>query len=169
MNEVSLGTNWACFGTAVTGTGTSTTKTIARMSGNRKAYLFGSKDQCEVAIPAMGLQAMGLGSGEYYTSLTASTSNQTCTLNNSASSLCDSIDEMIGSNAWTATCIGIYAGYRDSMYIYCDSSSTNTSATITKYGSTVRIKAGAGYTVPCYCPDTTIRLGFYPMQMYVYT
>ena len=168
MSEISPGANWACFGTAVTGTGSSSTATVVRLSGNRKAYLFGCKDQCEVAIPAMGAEVIGLGSKEYYQSLTASTSYQTCTLNNGASSLCESIDDMVGSTSWTATCIGIYAGYRDSMYIYCDNAPTNTSATITKSGSTVRIKAGAGYTVPCYCNNTTIRLAFYPMHMYVY-
>ena len=169
LTEKSLGSYWPCFGTAVTGTGSSTSKEIARLSGSRTAYLFGVKDQCNVAIPAMGAQAMGLGSGEYYVSLTASTSYQTCTKNSQATTLCSAIDDMVGSTSWTANCIGIFAGYRDSMYIYSDSSSTNTSATISKSGSTVRIKAGAAYTVPCYCPSTTLRLAFYPMQMFVYT
>ena len=169
MQEVSLGSNWACFGTSVTGTGKTTSKSVVRLSGNRKAYLFGTKDQCEASVPIMGAEIIGLGSGEYYQSLTASTANQTCTVNLPATTLCGEIDAMVGSSSWTANCIGIFAGYRDSMYIYTDYAPTNTSATITKSGNTVRIKAGAGYTVPCYCNDSTIRLAFYPMHMYVYT
>lgn len=168
MQEVSLGSNWACFGTSVTGTGKTTSKSVVRLSGNRKAYLFGTTDQCEASIPIMGAEIMGLGSDEYYQSLTASTANQTCTVNLPATTLCGEIDAMVGSSSWTANCIGIFAGYRDSMYIYTDYAPTNTSATITKSGNTVRIKAGAGYTVPCYCNNSTIRLAFYPMHMYVY-
>lgn len=168
MQEVSL-SKWACFGTAVTGTGSTTTKSVARLSGNRKAYLFGTTDQCEASVPIMGAEIMGLGSGEYYQSLTASTSYQTCTVNLAATTLCGEIDAMVGSSSWTANCIGIFAGFRDGMYIYTDYAPTNTSATITKSGNTIRIKAGSGYTVPCYCNNSTIRLAFYPMHMYVYT
>ncbi len=166
--ERTLGGKWPCFGTAVTGTGSSTSKTIARISGPRAAYLFGYTDQCEIAVPVMGAEVMGLGSGEYSKSLTASTSSQTCTLNNSASTLCDEIDSLLGSSSWTASCIGIFAGYRDSMYIYADYAPTNTAATITKSGNTVRIKAEAAYSVPCYCDNSTVRLGFYPTQMFAH-
>ena len=106
---------------------------------------------------------------EYFQSLTASTSYQTCTVNLAATTLCGEIDAMVGSSSWTANCIGLFAGFRDNMYIYTNSAPTNTSATITKSGNTVRIKAGSGYTVPCYCNNSTIRLAFYPMHMYVYT
>ena len=163
-----LGGKWPCFGTAVTGTGSSASNTIARISGPRAAYLFGFTDQCEIAVPAMGAQAVGLGSREYYASLTASTSVQTCTLNLAATTLCGAIDEMLGSSSWTATCIGVFAGFRDNMYIYSDSSATNTAATITKSGNTVRIKADAGYSVACYSDNSTVRLAFYPMYMFAH-
>ena len=152
----------------MTGTGSSRSNTIALISGPRAAYLFGFTDQCEVAVPAMGAQPMGLGSGEYYKSLTASTSYQTCTVNQAATTLCGKIDELLGSSSWTASCIGVFAGFRDSMYIYSDSSATNTAATITKSGNTVRIKADAGYSVSCYCDNSTVRLGFYPMYMFAH-
>ena len=160
---------WPCFGTSVTSTGSSTSSSVVRLSGNRTGYLFGDTGQCEVAIPAMGAEVMGLGSGYYNASLTSSTSTQTCTLNAGASTLCNAIDNMIGSTSWTASCIGIFAGYDESMYLYCRQAPTNTSATITKSGSTVRIRAGAAYVVSCDCKNTTVRLGFYPMHMYVYT
>ena len=160
---------WPCFGTSVTSTGSSTSSSVVRLSGNRKGYLFGAEGQCEVAIPAMGAEVMGLGSGYYNASLTSSTSTQTCTLNAGASTLCNAIDNMIGSTSWTASCIGIFAGYDEGMYLYCRQAPTNPSATITKSGSTVRIRAGASYVVSCDCKNTTVRLGFYPMHMYVYT
>lgn len=160
---------WPCFGTSVTSTGTSTSDSVVRLSGNRKGYLFGDTGQCEVAVPAMGAEVMGLGRGWYNASLTSSTSTQTCTLNAGASTLCNAIDTLIGSTSWTASCIGIFAGYQESMYLYCRQAPTNTSATITKSGSTVRIRAGAAYVTSCDCESTTVRLGFYPMHMYVYT
>ena len=168
LTEKSL-SYWPCFGTSVTSTGTAKTDSVVRLSGNRKGYLFGTTGQCEVSVPAMGAEVMGLGSGWYNASLTSSTTNQTATLNTGATSLCSAIDSMVGTTSWTASCIGIFAGYQESMYLYCRQAPTNTSAIITKSGSTVRIKAGAAYTIGCDCNSATVRLGFYPMHMYVYT
>ena len=160
---------WPCFGTSVTGGGSATSETVARISGNRTAYLYGGVGQCAVSIPAMGAGSIGLGSGYYKASLTSSTSNQTCTRNAGAEYLCNAIDVAVDSSSWTAECIGIFAGYGESMYIYSDNTPTMTSATITKSGSTVRIRAGGAYQLPCYQESSTVRLGFYPQFMNVYT
>lgn len=160
---------WPCYGTSVTGTGSATSDTVARLSGNRTAYLFGSAGQGVMSMPAMGAGSIGLGSGWYKASLTSSSSTQTCTLNSAASTLNQSIDTMVDSSSWTATCIGIFTGWQLNMHLYSDYTPTLTSATITKSGSTVRISAGGAYTVPAYGQSSTVRLGFYPMFMNVYT
>lgn len=160
---------WPCYGTSVTGTGSATGDVVARLSGNRTAYLFGSAGQGVMSMPAMGAGSIGLGSGWYKASLTASTSTQTVTTNSAASTLNSYLDTMVGSSSWTATCIGIFTGWQENMHLYSDYTPTLTSATITKSGSTVRIKAGGAYTVPAYGEKSTVRLGFYPMFMNVYT
>lgn len=160
---------WPCYGTSVTSGGSATTETIARLSGNRTAYLFGSAGQGVVSMPPMGAESIGLGSGWYKAYLTASTSSQTCTLNSAAGTLDQYIDTMVDSNSWTATCIGIFGGWQEQMHLYSDFTPTQVSATITKSGSTVRIKAGGAYGMNCYGESSTVRLAFYPMFMNVYT
>lgn len=160
---------WPCYGTSVTGAGSATSDTVARLSGNRTAYLFGSAGQGVVSMPAMGAQSMGLGRGWYKASLKSSSSTQTCTLNSAASTLDQYIDSMVDSSSWTATCIGIFTGWQENMHLYSDFTPTLTGATITKSGSTVRIRAGGTYTVPAYGESSTVRLAFYPMFMNVYT
>ena len=169
----STGTSyWPCFGTSVTGVGKTHSDTIARMTGNRTAYLYGGEGGCMVAVPAMGFGSIGMGNDSFKAYLTTSTSQQTCTLNSAASILCSAIDSMVGSSSWSASCVGIFAAYNESMYIYCDYTPTMTSATITKSGSTVRIRAGGAYDSNCYTNNTnnsTVRLGFYPQYMQVTT
>ena len=160
---------WPCYGTSVTGTGSATSETVARLSGNRTAYLFGSAGQGVMSMPPMGAGSIGLGSGFYKASLTSSTSAQTVTTNSAADTLNSYIDTMVDSSSWTATCIGIFTGWQENMHLYTDYTPTLTGATITKSGSTVRIKAGGAYTVPAYGQSSTVRLAFYPMFMNVYT
>lgn len=166
VNEVQY-SRWPCFGTAVTGSGTKKSSDVAQISGGRNINYMAMDTQCLVSLDVMGAQPMGVNN--YYTSLTTSTNVQTAVLNSYASDLCSLIDDLVGSTTWSCSAKGIFAGYEDSpLYIYSNSSATNTTCTITKTGSSVRIKAMAGYTVPCYCSTSTCRIGFYPITMSIY-
>ena len=159
--------NWPCFGTAVTGSGTKKSATVAQIAGGRNINYMAWDTQCLVSLDVMGATPMGVD--KYYTSLTASTNVQTAVLNPYASNLCSLIDDLVGSTTWSCSAKGIFAAYEDSpMYIYSNSSATNTTCTITKTGSSVRIKAMAGYSVPCYSSTSTCRIGFYPITMSIY-
>lgn len=158
---------WPCFGTAVTGSGTKKSSDVAQISGGRNINYMAMDTQCLVSVDVMGAQPMGVNN--YYASLTTSTNVQTAVLNSYASDLCSLIDDLVGSTTWSCSAKGIFAGYEDSpLYIYSNSSATNTTCTITKTGSSVRIKAMAGYTVPCYSSTSTCRVGFYPITMSIY-
>ena len=166
VNEVQY-SRWPCFGTAVTGSGTKKNSDVGQISGGRNINYMAMDTQCLVSLDVMGSQPMGVNN--YYASLTTSTNVQTAVLNSYASDLCTLIDELVGSTTWSCSAKGIFAGYEDSpLYIYSNSSATNTTCTITKTGSSVRIKAMAGYTVPCYCSTSTCRIGFYPITMSIY-
>lgn len=166
VNEVQY-SRWPCFGTAVTGSGTNKSADVAQISGGRNINYMAMGSQCLVSMDVMGAQPMGVT--KYYASLTTSTNVQTSVMNSYASDLCSLIDDLVGSTTWSCSAKGIFAGYEDSpMYIYSNSSATNTTCTITKTGSSVRIKAMAGYTVPCYCSTSTCRIGFYPITMSIY-
>ena len=166
VNEVQY-SRWPCFGTAVTGSGTNKNADVSQISGGRNINYMAQGNQCLVSLDVMGSQPMGVT--KYYASLTTSTNVQTAVLNSYASDLCTLIDDLVGSTTWSCSAKGIFAGYEDSpLYIYSNSSATNTTCTITKTGSSVRIKAMAGYTVPCYCSTSTCRIGFYPITMSIY-
>lgn len=166
VNETQY-SRWPCFGTAVTGSGTKKSVTVAQISGGRNINYMAMGSQCLVSLDVMGGTPMGVD--KYYTSLTTSTNVQTSVMNTYASNLCTLIDELVGSTTWSCSAKGIFAGYEDDpLYIYSNSSATNTTCTITKTGSSVRIKAMAGYTVPCYCTSSTCRIGFYPITMSIY-
>ena len=166
VNEVQY-SRWPCFGTAVTGSGTKKNSDVSQISGGRNINYMAMDTQCLVSLDVMGSQPMGVNN--YYAGLTTSTNVQTAVLNSYASNLCTLIDELVGSTTWSCSAKGIFAGYEDSpLYIYSNSSATNTTCTITKTGSSVRIKAMAGYTVPCYCSTATCRIGFYPITMSIY-
>ena len=158
---------WPCFGTAVTGSGTKKSVTVGQISGGRNINYMAQGSQCLVSLDVMGAQPMGVD--KYNANLTTSTNVQTAVMNSYASDLCNLIDDLVGSTTWSCSAKGIFAGYEDSpMYIYSNSSATNTTCTITKTGNSVRIKAMAGYTVPCYCSTSTCRIGFYPITMSIY-
>ena len=166
VNEVQY-SRWPCFGTAVTGSGTKKSVTVGQISGGRNINYMAMDTQCLVSLDVMGSEPMGVD--KYYAGLTASTNVQTAVLNSYASDLCSLIDDLVGSTTWSCSAKGIFAGYEDSpLYIYSNSSATNTTCTITKTGTSVRIKAMAGYTVPCYCSTSTCRIGFYPITMSIY-
>ena len=166
VNEVQY-SRWPCFGTAVTGSGTKKNSDVSQISGGRNINYMAMDTQCLVSLDVMGSQPMGVNN--YYAGLTTSTNVQTAVLNSYASDLCTLIDELVGSTTWSCSAKGIFAGYEDSpLYIYSNSSATNTTCTITKSGNSVRIKAMAGYTVPCYCSTSTCRIGFYPITMSIY-
>ena len=166
VNEVQYN-RWPCFGTAVTGSGAKKSVTVGQISGGRNINYMAQGSQCLVSVDVMGSQPMGVD--KYYAGLTASTNVQTAVMNSYASDLCSLIDDLVGSTTWSCSAKGIFAGYEDSpLYIYSNSSATNTTCTITKTGNSVRIKAMAGYTVPCYCSTSTCRIGFYPITMSIY-
>lgn len=166
VNEVQY-SRWPCFGTAVTGSGTKKSVTVGQISGGRNINYMAMDTQCLVSLDVMGSQPMGVD--KYNANLTTSTNVQTAVLNSYASDLCSLIDDLVGSTTWSCSAKGIFAGYEDSpLYIYSDSSATNTTCTITKTGNSVRIKAMAGYSVPCYCSTSTCRIGFYPITMSIY-
>ncbi len=166
VNEVQYN-RWPCFGTAVTGSGAKKSVTVGQISGGRNINYMAQGSQCLVSVDVMGSQPMGVD--KYYAGLTASTNVQTAVMNSYASDLCSLIDNLVGSTTWSCSAKGIFAGYEDSpLYIYSNSSATNTTCTITKSGNSVRIKAMAGYTVPCYCSTSTCRIGFYPITMSIY-
>ena len=166
VNEVQY-SRWPCFGTAVTGSGAKKSVTVGQISGGRNINYMAMDTQCLVSLDVMGSEPMGVD--KYYAGLTASTNVQTAVMNSYASDLCSLIDNLVGSTTWSCSAKGIFAGYEDSpLYIYSNSSATNTTCTITKSGNSVRIKAMAGYTVPCYCSTSTCRIGFYPITMSIY-
>lgn len=166
VNEVQY-SRWPCFGTAVTGSGTNKSVDVAQISGGRNINYMAMGSQCLVSLDVMGSQPIGVT--RYNASLTTSTNVQTAVMNSYASDLCSLIDDLVGSTTWSCSAKGIFAGYEDSpLYIYSNSSATNTTCTITKTGSSVRIKAMAGYTVPCYSTSSTCRIGFYPITMSIY-
>lgn len=166
VNEVQY-SRWPCFGTAVTGSGTKKNSDVGQISGGRNINYMAQGSQCLVSLDVMGSQPMGVNN--YYANLTTSTNVQTAVMNSYASDLCSLIDDLVGSTTWSCSAKGIFAGYEDSpLYIYSNSSATNTTCTITKTGNSVRIKAMAGYTVPCYCSTSTCRIGFYPITMSIY-
>lgn len=166
VNEVQY-SRWPCFGTAVTGSGTNKSADVSQITGGRNINYMAQGSQCLVSVDVMGSQPMGVT--KYYASLTTSTNVQTAVMNSYASDLCSLIDDLVGSTTWSCSAKGIFAGYEDSpLYIYSNSSATNTTCTITKTGSSVRIKAMAGYTVPCYSSTSTCRIGFYPITMSIY-
>ena len=166
VNEVQYN-RWPCFGTAVTGSGAKKSVTVGQISGGRNINYMAMDTQCLVSLDVMGSEPMGVNN--YYANLTTSTNVQTAVLNSYASDLCSLIDDLVGSTTWSCSAKGIFAGYEDSpLYIYSNSSATNTTCTITKSGNSVRIKAMAGYTVPCYCSTSTCRIGFYPITMSIY-
>lgn len=166
VNEVQYN-RWPCFGTAVTGSGAKKSVTVGQISGGRNINYMAMDTQCLVSLDVMGSEPMGVD--KYYAGLTASTNVQTAVMNSYASDLCSLIDNLVGSTTWSCSAKGIFAGYEDSpLYIYSNSSATNTTCTITKSGNSVRIKAMAGYTVPCYCSTSTCRIGFYPITMSIY-
>ena len=166
VNEVQY-SRWPCFGTAVTGSGTKKSVTVGQISGGRNINYMAQGSQCLVSLDVMGAQPMGVD--KYNANLTTSTNVQTAVMNSYASDLCSLIDDLVGSTTWSCSAKGIFAGYEDSpLYIYSNSSATNTTCTITKTGSSVRIKAMAGYSVPCYCSTSTCRIGFYPITMSIY-
>lgn len=166
VNEVRY-SRWPCFGTAVTGSGTKKNSDVSQISGGRNINYMAQGSQCLVSLDVMGSQPMGVNN--YYANLTTSTNVQTAVMNSYASDLCSLIDDLVGSTTWSCSAKGIFAGYEDSpLYIYSNSSATNTTCTITKTGNSVRIKAMAGYTVPCYCSTSTCRIGFYPITMSIY-
>lgn len=166
VNEVQY-SRWPCFGTAVTGSGSKKSVTVGQISGGRNINYMAQGSQCLVSLDVMGSQPMGVD--KYNANLTTSTNVQTAVMNSYASDLCSLIDDLVGSTTWSCSAKGIFAGYEDSpLYIYSNSSATNTTCTITKSGSSVRIKAMAGYSVPCYCSTSTCRIGFYPITMSIY-
>ena len=110
-----------------------------------------------------------MGVDKSHANLTTDTNVQTVVMNSYATWLCSLIDEWVGSTTWCCSAKGIFAGYDHSpLYNYSNSSATNTTCTITKTGNRVRIKAMAGYSVPCYCSTSTCRIGFYPITMSIY-
>lgn len=166
VNEVQY-SRWPCFGTAVTGSGTQKSADVAQISGGRNINYMAWDTQCLVSLDVMGAQPISVN--KYNANLTTSTNVQTAVMNSYASNLCGLIDDLVGSTTWSCSAKGIFAGYEDSpLYIYSNSSATNTTCTITKTGNSVRIKAMAGYTVPCYCSTSTCRVGFYPITMSIY-
>lgn len=166
VNEVQY-SRWPCFGTAVTGSGTKKSSDVAQISGGRNINYMAWDTQCLVSVDVMGASPISVNN--YYAGLTTSTNVQTAVMNSYASDLCSLIDDLVGSTTWSCSAKGIFAGYEDEpLYIYSNSSATNTTCTITKTGSSVRIKAMAGYTVPCYCSTSTCRVGFYPITMSIY-
>lgn len=166
VNEVQY-SRWPCFGTAVTGSGTKKSVTVSQITGGRNINYMAQGSQCLVSLDVMGAQPMGVD--RYNANLTTSTNVQTAVMNSYASDLCSLIDDLVGSTTWSCSAKGIFAGYEDSpLYIYSNSSATNTTCTITKSGNSVRIKAMAGYSVPCYSSTSTCRIGFYPITMSIY-